>query len=110
MGATVESSAQSNREGCEGAMGSKASISRISEATREKIRELYVRHGVAKYALAQRFHIYAADVTRITKGLKSVEASREVQALGLGNKKVPAKYSYRSTMRWFHRGNRICVP
>ena len=97
-------------EGSQGVMASKASISRISEATKEKIRELYVRYGVPKYALAQRFHIYPADVTRITKGLKSVEASREVQALGLGNKKVPAKYSYRSTMRWFHRGNRICVP
>ncbi len=43
--------------------------------------------------------MHAGDVTRITKGLKSVEASREVQALGLRNKKVPAKYSYRSTMR-----------
>ncbi len=64
-------------------MASKASISRISEATKEKIRELYVRYGVPKYALAQRFHIYPADVTRITKGLKSVEASREVQALAL---------------------------
>ena len=91
-------------------MASKASISRISEATKEKIRELYVKYGVPKNALVQRFHMDAGDVTRITKGLKSVEASREVQALGLGNKKVPAKYSYRSTMRWFHRGNRICVP
>ena len=90
-------------------MASKASISRISEATYEKIRELYIRYGVPKYALAQRFHMDAGDVTRITKGLKSVEASQEVQALGLRNKKVPAKYSYRSTMRWFHRGSRTCV-
>ena len=37
-------------------MASKASISRISEATKEKIRELYIRYGVPKYALAQRFH------------------------------------------------------
>ncbi len=90
-------------------MASKASISRISEATKEKIRELYVRDGVPKYALAQRFHIYPADV-RITKELKSVEASREVQALGLQNRKVPAKYSYRFTMGWFHKSNRACVP
>jgi hypothetical protein len=46
-------------------MASKASISRISPATKEKIRELYVKYGVPKYALAQRFHIYPADVTRI---------------------------------------------
>ena len=90
-------------------MASKASISRISEATKEKIRKLYVRYGVPKYALAQRFHIYPADVTRITKGLKSVEASREVQALDLRRKKVPAKYSYRSTMRWFYGGNSTCA-
>ena len=91
-------------------MASKASISRISDATKEKIRELYVKYGVPKNALVQRFHMDAGDVTRITKGLKSVEASREVQALGLQNRKVPAKYSYRSTMGWFHKGNRACVP
>ena len=85
-------------------MASKASISRISEATREKIRNLYVRHGVPKHALARRFHIPPGHVSRITKGLKSVEASQEVQALGLRNKKVPSKYSYRSTMRWFFTG------
>jgi len=90
-------------------MASKASISRISEATKEKIRELYVKYGVPKNALAQRFHMHAGDVTRITKGLKSVEASREVQALGLQNKKVPTKYSYRSTMRWFYGGNSTYV-
>ncbi len=63
-------------------MASKASISRISEAAKEKIRNLYVRHGVPKHALARRFHIPPGDVSRITKGLKSVEASQEVQALG----------------------------
>ena len=86
-------------------MASKASISRISEAAKEKIRNLYVRHGVPKHALARRFHIPPGDVSRITKGLKSVEASQEVQALGLRNKKVPSKYSYRSTMSWFHGNN-----
>jgi hypothetical protein len=50
-----------------------------------KIREPYIRYGVPKYALAQRFHMHAGNVTRITKGLKSVEASREVQALSLRN-------------------------
>ena len=85
-------------------MASKASISRISEEIKEKIRDLYVRHGVPKHALAERFHIHRGDVTRITKGLKSVEASQGVQALGLQNKKIPAKYSYRSTMRWFFMG------
>lgn len=86
-------------------MPSKASISRISEATKEKIRDLFVRHGVPKHALAERFHIHRGDVTRITKGLNSAEASQGVQALDLRNKKVPAKYSYRSTMRWFHGGS-----
>ncbi len=89
-------------------MASKASISRISEATKEKIRNLYVRYGVPKHALARRFHIPAGNVTRITKGLKSVEGSQEVQALGLRNKKIPSKYSYRSTMRWFHERNSTC--
>jgi len=96
-------------EGSQGVMASKASISRISEATKEKIRELYVKYGVPKHALAQRFHMDAGDVTRITKGLKSVEASREVQALDLRRKKVPTKYSYRSTMRWFYGGNSTYV-
>jgi hypothetical protein len=51
-------------------MASKASISRISKATKEKIRDLYVKHGVPKHALAQRFHMDAGDVTRITKGIE----------------------------------------
>ncbi len=89
-------------------MASKASISRISEAAKEKIRNLYVRHGVPKHALARRFHIPPGGVSRITKGLKSLEASQEVQALGLRNKKIAAKYSYRSTMRWFHARNSTC--
>src|SRR5260370_36294387 len=108
MGATAASSTQSNSEGSLGVMASKASISRISEATKEKIRDLYVKRGVPKHALAQRFRMHAGDVTRITKGLKSVEASRQVQALDLRRKKVPTKYSYRSTMRWFSVGNRSC--